>query len=97
MTQLRIAEPARQDLQQLWLHIAQQSYAQYADAQLDKLLSGCELLCQQPNMGVTRDDIAEGLRLFPLDRYNIYYRHQADCVFVLHVVDAARDARKLGF
>lgn len=97
MTQLRLTEPARQDLQQLWLYIAQQGYVEYADTQLDKLLTGCELLCQQPNMGTTRNQIAEGLRLFPLDRYNIYYRYQDNSVYILHIVDAARDVRNIEF
>ncbi|HED34845.1 MAG TPA: type II toxin-antitoxin system RelE/ParE family toxin [Gammaproteobacteria bacterium] len=97
MTHLVITEPAKNDLHKIWAYTAENSYVEYADGQLDGLLAGCELLCQQPEMGTERTYIARGLRLFPIGRFNIYYRLQENTLFVVHVVDAARDIKNIDF
>ncbi len=97
MTRLVITEPAKDELRQIWLYIAENSYAEYADGQLDSILAECELIGLQPEMGSERPDIAEGLRFFPINHYNIYYRYQNDTVFVMHIVDAARDIKNIEF
>lgn len=97
MTRLVITEPAKNDLRDIWIYMAENSYVEYADGQLDGLLAGCELLCLQPEMGTERTDITEGLRFFPVGRFNIYYRLQENTLFVLHVIAAVRDIRKIDF
>jgi len=95
MTHLVITEPAKDDLRNIWVYTAENGYVEYADGQLDGLLAGCELLCLQPEMGTERTDIARGLRFFPVGRFNIYYRVQENTLFVMHVVDAARDLKNI--
>ena len=81
----------------IWSYIAEKSYIKYADEQLDLLLSECELLTNQPEMGVERSEVAEGLRCFPISRYNIYYRYQDDTIYVAHIVAAAQDIKSIEF
>ncbi len=97
MTCLVITQPARDDLSSIWVYVAENSYIEYADTQVDMLLAGCELLCQQPEMGVERNTIAQGLRLFPVERFNVYYRSRENTVYILHIVDAARDIKNIDF
>ena len=97
MTELLITEPARDDLLGIWFYIAESSYLQYADERLDLILNECELLTHQPEMGVERTEVAEGLRCFPVSRYNIYYRYQVDIVIVVHIVAAAQDIKGIEF
>ncbi len=91
MIDLVITEPAKEDLRAIWRYIAENSYLEYADGQLDRILIECELLTHQPEMGVERADVLEGIRFFPVGRYNIYYRYQANTIFIAHVVDGARE------
>ena len=91
MIDLVITESAKDDLRAIWRYIAENSYLEYADGQLDRILIECELLTHQPEMGVERADVLEGIRFFPVGRYNIYYRYQANTIFIARVVDSARD------
>ena len=91
MIELVITEPAKDDLRDIWRYIAENSYLEYADRQLDRILVECELLTHQPEMGVERADVFKGIRFFPIGRYNIYYRYQANTIFIAHIVDSARD------
>ena len=91
MIELVITEPAKDDLRDIWRYIAENSYLEYADRQLDRILVECELLTHQPEMGVERADVFKGIRFFSIGRYNIYYRYQANTIFIAHVVDSARD------
>ena len=97
MTKLVITEPAKNYLQDVWLYIAENSYLEYADDQLDSILAECGLLTHQPEMGAERANVAQGIRLFPVGRYNIYYRYQEDTVFIMHIVDSARDIKDIDF
>lgn len=48
-----------------------------------------------PGLGVARDDLRQGLRLFPVDRYLILYREDLGGVEIVRVVHGARDVPKL--
>ncbi len=97
MTKLVITQPAQEELRKIWLYIAENSYQQYADAQLDLLLKECELLIHQPQMGTLKPNISEGLRQFPINRYNIYYRYQNNTIYILHIVAAAQNIKQFEF
>ncbi len=45
-----------------------------ADKLLDRIEAQCELLANHPHLGPARDDIAGGLRYYPLANYLINYR-----------------------
>ena len=42
-----------------------------------------------------RDELAPGLRAFPIGQYVVFYRLAGDAVEVAHVVHGARDAASL--
>lgn len=81
---------AEADLVEVWSYIAQGDLST-ADEYVEKLQSTCELIAEQPGLGVARPDIAEGVRAIAFDNYIIYYEAIDGGIAVLRVWHAARD------
>lgn len=81
---------AERDLDDLWLHIAQENLVA-ADKILDDIETQCRLIATQPYMGRARDEIAAGLRSFPVGRYILFYRTLIDGVEIIRILHGARD------
>ena len=86
---LRRTAQAEADLIDIWLYIAQDNPAA-ADRLLDLLDEKSRALARNPQMGMAREDIAAGVRHFPVGRYLILYRHVADGVEVVRYVHGMR-------
>jgi len=82
------------DLLEIWFFIAEDS-SDAADRFLDLLASKCEALADSPKMGRLREDLAPGLRSFPVKRYMIYYRIMDEDVEIIRVLSAYRDAEAI--
>jgi toxin ParE1/3/4 len=61
MPKFKLTPAAEQDLQDVWLYIAQDN-TRAVDKLLDRIEVQCELLANHPQLGPARDDIAKGLR-----------------------------------
>ena len=63
------------------------------------LLETCRMLETNPELGVTRDDLADGLRLFTYRGYGLYYRinHDRQVVLLGRVLHPALDVRRQSF
>ncbi|THB65831.1 MAG: type II toxin-antitoxin system RelE/ParE family toxin [Desulfovibrio sp.] len=85
---------ARQDLVDIWRHIAEHD-PDAADALLDSLDAKCALLATHPLLGPARDDIRSGLRYFPIREYVILYRVQETTIEIVRVLHAKRDLHEL--
>ena len=48
-----------------------------------------------PEMGVTREQLAPGLRALPYRDYVMYYRADAHALVIVRVLHGARDARAI--
>lgn len=81
---------AESDLIEIWFFIAKDSPAA-ADRFLDLLDEKCELLAGSPEIGRRREELAPGLRGFPVKRYTIYYRQTDAGIEVVRVLSAYRD------
>ena len=95
MIELVITHTAENDLIELWAHVAQESYPEYADNLIDKLVFHFQLLVSQPEMGVLRENLGEGVRLFPVDKINIIYWLKGSTLEVLRVHNSALDSLRL--
>ena len=80
---------AREDLIELWTHIAADNPSA-ADRMLDRIEAKLRLLADTPRLGPARPDIAEGLRLFPIRRYVVLYRELPDGIEIVRVVHGMR-------
>lgn len=81
---------AKSDLAEIWDYSADDTEAR-ADAFIEKIDEKFQALAARPLMGRLRDELAEGLRSFPIDRYIIFYLPLPDGIEVVRVLHSARD------
>jgi len=84
---------AENDLDEIWLYIAQDN-PQSADRFLDHINEKIEQLAVFPKMGASRDDIKEGLRVFPVGNYLIFYFPLTDGVDIVRVLHGSMEAER---
>jgi len=81
---------AKADLSDIWQVIAEDSDDQ-ANAFIDLIDQKFQLLAQQSGLGLGREELAEGLRSFPVGRYVIFYLAIPGGVQIVRVLHGARD------
>ena len=91
MPQYRIAEAARADLDALWLYVAEQGGLDAADRLIDAITERFPLLAANPGMGRERNELAPGLRSFPVGDYLIFYRRARGRIDIVRVLHGSRD------
>ena len=89
----RLSEEAERELDGIWLHLAKESGSiEVADRVIDSITERFFLLATYPHMGRRRDeDLAPGLRSFPVGGYSIIYCVEGEDVLILHVFSGDRD------
>jgi len=85
---------AEEDLVEIWLYIARDNPTA-ADRLLDLLDDKSRMLALNPKLGAARDDIAKGVRHFPIGNYLILYRDIGDGVEIVRYVHGMRLLRNL--
>jgi toxin ParE1/3/4 len=86
---------AERDLLEIWVHVAEQTTMDVADALLRRIGSQCEDLATMPGMGRAREDLALGLRSFAVAAYVLYYRPIDDGIRLLRILHGARNIEPL--
>ena len=84
------APSARLDLYELWEQMALTSPAR-AQQFIETVNEKFDLLAENPYLGRSRDELAPGLRSFPVEKYLIFYRSLEDGIEVARVVRGSRD------
>ncbi len=90
MARIEITPQARQDLDDIWDYIAQDSPTN-ANRFLDRLQSAMENLAPLPYSGVSRPQLGENVRVRTVGNYLICYEPLPDGVRILHVIWGGRD------
>ncbi|HET9679490.1 MAG TPA: type II toxin-antitoxin system RelE/ParE family toxin [Gammaproteobacteria bacterium] len=90
MLTLKTSPEAESDLLNIWLYIANDQPVN-ADRFLDRLQEKLRMITEFPDMGRERSDLAEGLKSFPVERYNVYYRVTGKALILVRVLPASRD------
>lgn len=85
---------ARSDLVEIWTWIADDD-PETADRFVGRLRDAALALGRTPGMGRGRDELAVGVRSFPVGRHVIFYRVESDAVQVLRVLNGYRDVDAL--
>lgn len=78
------------DLTSIYNFIADDS-VKAADAWLKRIEATFDMLAQTPQGGRARDDLAPGLRSFPVGRYIVFYTPVSDGVEVVRVMNSRQD------
>jgi toxin ParE1/3/4 len=90
MPKFKFTPLAEQDLEDIWLYIAQDN-PRAAHKLLDRIEAQCELLAIHPELGPARNDIAKGLRYHPLASYLSLYRISSQGVEIVRLAHSARN------
>ena len=91
MNRYRLSPLAELDLEEIWLYVAQDRGVGIADRLIDEIAARFGLLAAHPDAGRARDEIASGLRGFPVKSYVIYYRTSEQGVRRSRVMHGKRD------
>lgn len=94
MSRLLKRPEAKDDLKEIWGYIAQDS-PQNADKLLDRIQEKFLALADFPKMGISRDDLEDGLRAQPVGSYIIFYFPLEDGVDIVRVIHGSRDIESL--
>jgi toxin ParE1/3/4 len=91
MKDVRISAEAISDLDEIWLHIAADN-PDAADRVIDALYKTIrDTLAMFPDAGRTRDELAPGLRSFPVGGHVIFYMPGAEAISIVRILHGARD------
>src|SRR5688572_2079708 len=91
----RLAPEAEADLDELWFYIASNGSVDAADRFVDALTTRFFLLATYTRAGRQRDDLSQGLRMFPVGDYVVLYRVEGNDVLIVRVVRGSRDLEPL--
>lgn len=94
MNRLVITPLAAADLEDIASYIAKEDPAA-ALRMIERLEEISILLKDHPHIGVARDDIAKGMRVFPVGNYLILFRVLDKGVQIVRYVHGARELRGL--
>ncbi len=90
MRNIYITDEAKNDLDEIWYHIALDSL-NYADRQIYSITNKFKMIVDFPEIGPARDDLKIGLRCYVVDQYTIYYRIFKEYIEITRVLHQARD------
>jgi toxin ParE1/3/4 len=90
MPSVRFLPLARDDLHEIWEYIAQDNI-EAAERLVNRIEELGQLLAQHLHLGRQREEVAAGLRSFPMDRYLVFYRPIEDGIEIVRVLHASRD------
>jgi toxin ParE1/3/4 len=88
---VRFTHRAREDLLDIWTHIARQTSPRAADRVYDLIEKRSGTLRAHPQMGRARPEIADEARAIVIERWIAFYRIVGGDVQIVRVVDGARD------
>lgn len=94
MNRYKISQLAEQDLEDIWVYLAQNNQIA-ADKQIANILNRLPMLAQFPDMGQLRDDLGERLRSFPVKPYIVFYIKRDDGIEVVRILHSSRDIDRL--
>ena len=86
----RLSPLAEDDLDAIWLYVAEDASPARADRLIDAIIERFDLLSEQPRMGRLRPEFGPDVRSVTVERHIIYYRHEED-VLIGRVLHGRRD------
>ncbi len=94
MNRYNISQLAAQDLEDIWVYLAQNNQIA-ADKQIATILNRLPMLAQFPDLGQMRDDLGSKLRSFPVKPYIVFYIKLDDGIEVVRILHNSRDIDRL--
>ena len=96
MSDYRLHEEAREDLDQIWLYLAEEASPDTATRIEDEFFQTFALLDTQPGMGFQRPNLtSRPLRFWIMREYLIVYAPEHDPFFIVAVIQGRRHPRTI--
>jgi len=86
----RLSSLAAQDLDEIWLYVAEEASPSTADRLIIDIVDRFDLMAEQPRMGRLRPEFGPDVRSTSVDNHVIYYRHDGE-VSIARVLHGKRD------
>ena len=90
MNRFKISRQADRDLEDIWVYLAQND-SLAADLLLAKVFDKFPMLAQFPEMGRSRRELSEELRIVPIKPYIIFYKRIENYIEVVRILHQSRD------
>lgn len=94
MKTIRLRPKAVQDLDEIWLYVADRDPVA-ADALIDRMTACFQALCRTSRMGRACPEVMPELRRFPVENYLVFYSVRDRYLIVERVLHGARDIERL--
>lgn len=95
MAQILFTPLATEDLQQIWVYIAENAGNEVANKFLLEIKKKCEAIAEFPKSGRLRHEFLINLRSFSFKNYIIFYLPLADGIEVLRIIHGSRDIKQV--
>ena len=90
MNRFKISWQADRDLEDIWVYLAQND-SLAADLLLAEVFDKFPMLAQFPEMGRSRRELSEELRIVPIKPYIIFYKRIENYIEVVRILHQSRD------
>ncbi len=90
----QFTEKAERDLEGIIDYTAQQWGVSQANTYLDSLETRAQLLAENPDLGVKREALFEGLLSFPYESHILYYMKRSSGITMVRVLHQNMDPMK---
>jgi len=94
MKRVVLSEKAKQEIHEVWWYWAERVSEGVAARQLDRIWAGLGVLAEQPLAGRSAEEIAPGMRVLSVGKYQIYDARRGAAILVAHVIAGERDQRQ---
>ncbi len=94
MMRIRVIKSARRDLDAIYDYWAERSSPDVAGNLIYSIADCFPLIAEFPQAGRACEEIADDVRVFPAEKYLIYYKKERGVVKILHILHGARDQRR---
>ncbi len=94
MKRIRVSLAAERDLDRIWYYVATKfGGIAISDHLVESITETFPLFTQTPEAGSKRDEIAPGLRGFPVGNYIVYYAETKRDVVISRIIPGMRDQK----
>ena len=90
----QFTDKAERDLEGIIDHTVQEWGASQANTYLDGLETRAQLLAENPDLGIARETLSEGLLSFPYESHILYYKKHARDIVIVRVLHQHMDPVK---
>lgn len=95
MAQILFTPLATEDLQEIWIYLAEKAGKETANNFLLEVKKKCETVAAFPESGRVRHELLLNLRSFPFKNYIIFYLPLANGIEVLRILHSSRDIQQV--